>query len=758
VKRLIFAVAIVVGSASPAWAAPAVKLSTVRQITALNNTEAAKRLPVAFEATVTFKAVNVLFVQDQGSGIYVFPNTDEVLLPGDRVLIQGRTNSSFRPAVVSQSISVLHHGYLPKPAPATYDELIRSRHDCVLVTVRGVIRTADRGNTNEGGQYTLLEVLARDGYVLVVVTDSIKAEKLQELLDAEVEITGVAGGKFDGKMQLIGAQLNVASPTGIKILKRASASPWSRPLTPMDQIMINYRVTGTQRVRVHGTITYYQPGSSVVLQDGAKSLWISTVTQQPMQVGDVVDATGFPDAHNGFLALARGEILDCHAHAPIAPFATTRKELVQSHHIIDLVTVEGQVVSAARSATQDEYHMTADGQLFTAVYRHPTSNSAVPPPMKTIPIGAIVRVTGICITEDSNPFAGQVPFDVLMRSPGDIGVVVKPSLVNTRNLLLALAILLIVVFAVLARGWALEHRMRRQTATMSARAEVEAELERQRSRILEDINEARPLAEILVQIAAMVSSKLEGAPCWCEVAGGERLGDCPQELGSLRIVRASIDARVGAALGTLFAGLDPDTPPTDRETVALHNGARLATLAIETRRLYSDLRRRSEYDLLTDIPNRFALAKFMELQLEEARQSGRILGLIYIDLDKFKWVNDTYGHHVGDLYLQEVALRMSRQLLGRDMLARLGGDEFAALVSLHHNRADLDTIVARLEHCFDDPFALEGHLLNGEASFGVALYPEDGATGEALLRAADAAMYGAKRGRRHVEVILAQIH
>jgi diguanylate cyclase (GGDEF)-like protein len=330
-------------------------------------------------------------------------------------------------------------------------------------------------------------------------------------------------------------------------------------------------------------------------------------------------------------------------------------------------------------------------------------------------------------------------------------------LLNTRNLLLALGALLIVVFAVIARGWALERKVRRQTAVMSARTEVEADLERRRSRILEDINESQPLPEILMQIVAMVSSTVGDAPCWCEIADGERLGDCPEEPNNLRVVRASIHARVGPALGTLFAGLDPDTPPVDRETVALNNGARLATLAIETRRLYADLRRRSEYDLLTDIPNRFAFEKFIDLQIDEARQSGRILGLIFIDLDEFKLVNDTYGHHVGDLYLQEAALRMSRQLLGRDMLARLGGDEFAALVSLHHGPGDLAKIVARLDHCFNRPFAVGGYLLNGAASIGVALYPQDGNTKDTLLSAADAAMYAVKNKKHKIDRIPAEI-
>jgi diguanylate cyclase (GGDEF)-like protein len=87
---------------------------------------------------------------------------------------------------------------------------------------------------------------------------------------------------------------------------------------------------------------------------------------------------------------------------------------------------------------------------------------------------------------------------------------------------------------------------------------------------------------------------------------------------------------------------------------------------------------------------------------------------------------------------------MSRQLLGRDMLARLGGDEFAALVSLHNGLADLSKIVARLEHCFDRPFDVGGYLLNGAASIGVALYPEEGTTKDSLLSAADAAMYAVK--------------
>ena len=88
--------------------------------------------------------------------------------------------------------------------------------------------------------------------------------------------------------------------------------------------------------------------------------------------------------------------------------------MTESRHIIDLVSVEAQVVTEARGGTQDEYELTADGQLFTAIYRHRPGTNA-PLPMKQIPIGSKVRVTGICITEDSNPFNSGVGFDILMR-------------------------------------------------------------------------------------------------------------------------------------------------------------------------------------------------------------------------------------------------------------------------------------------------------------------------------------------------------
>jgi diguanylate cyclase (GGDEF)-like protein len=755
-KRLILTITVFFAYASAAWAAAPATLTTVQAIRALTNAEASKGLPVAFEATVTYYRgyEHTLFVQDGDAAIYIgYPN-DLKLVPGDRVLVRGKTQKSFSPIVIAGSVTMLGRVALPKVEPASFDQMIRAETDCKLVTVRGVVHTADRELSGAAPVHFLRLQLLMDGGYFSANVDSDDAGALEGLLDAEVELTGIASEEFDSKMHQTGILIHVQSLSDVRIIKHADSSPWSLPDTPMDRVItVFHRSDSTSRVRVHGTITYYLPGSAVVLQNGAKSIWIATLTNNPLRVGDAADATGFPDNHDGFLNLEHGEVRDTLIPAPVTPLAATWETMSPlgynspGHHN-DLVSIEGRVETEVREASQDELVLAADGKLFSAIYRHPNGPVAA---TRVIPLGSNVRVTGICVLENSNAFTAHVPFNILLRSYDDIVVVARPSLINTRNLLLVLGLLLVVVFVVIARGWALEHKVRRQTAILSALTEAEAELERRRSSILEDINGSRPLAEILEKIAAMVSSALEGAPCWCEVADGAKLGRYPKEPQGLRIVREEIPARSGPALGALYAGFDPWTPPAIREAEVLQNGVRLATLAIETRRLYTDLRRRSEFDLLTDIHNRFAMEKFIESQIDEARQSGRILGLIYIDLDKFKPINDTYGHHVGDLYLQAVAKRMSRQLLGGDMLARLGGDEFAALVSLRHGRADLDKIVARLEHCFDDPFVVGGYLLNGEASIGFALYPEDGVTKDSLLSAADAAMYETKHSKRQAE-------
>jgi diguanylate cyclase (GGDEF)-like protein len=466
-----------------------------------------------------------------------------------------------------------------------------------------------------------------------------------------------------------------------------------------------------------------------------------TTMEEPLEVGREADVTGFPDAHFGFLTLVGGEVQETGAYRPVAALPVTRSQLTASRNIFDLVSVEGQVVSVVRENSLDQYVLVSEGQIFSAIFRRSQVGSAPPPPLKDIPTGARVRVTGICVLQNSNPFGREVPYDILLRSPDDIAMVARPSWRNVRNLTIAVGLLIFVLVAVGARAWIIEHRMRRHSASLAA-------IEHRRSRILEDINGSRPLAEILEQIADLVRFRLRGSSCWIQVADGARLGTVPPDLTKLRVAQEQIPARSGPPLGTLFTAFPLKSAADSDERETISKGVELAMLAIETRRLYADLLHRSEFDLLTDIGNRFSLEKRLDAQIEKAHAHASIFGLIYIDLDEFKQVNDLYGHHIGDLYLQEVAIRMKGQLRSFDTLARLGGDEFAALVPRVRNRAEVVEIALRIEHCFDEPFILEGISRRGTASVGFSLYPEDGNTKDSLLNIADGAMYDKKRAKR----------
>ncbi|MGA3010433.1 MAG: GGDEF domain-containing protein [Terracidiphilus sp.] len=756
-KRFVLAFAIILGWASTACAVPPGALTSLRAIRSLTDAQARLGLPVAFEATVTYYDNNGvdLFVQQDSQAIYVESKPHEGFVPGDRVLVHGKTRNSFGTDVIGDSIILIRHNVPIKPVRADFVQLIHAERDCMLVTLHATVRSANTVRY-ENLPSIYLKLLMDGGSVDAMVIDS-GGGKLESLLGAEVEVTGVVSGLFDSKMQLAGIMLQLSSLADVKVLKRGNTNPYSLPITPMDKVLSAYYVRDeTHRVRVQGTITYYQPGSAVVLQSGSKSLWISTQTSDPLRVGDRADATGFPEASKGVLSLADGDIQDSHIYEPIAPQPSTWPQLAiwtigsPFGHQDDLVSIEGQIVTAVREASQDEFVLISDGKLFTAIYRHPLTGGPLPA-MKQVPLGATVRVTGICVAVHASSInygAEEEPFNILLRSFDDLTIVRRPSLLSVRNLILLVGLLLAVVLVVVVRGWALERRVRRQALAMASRTEMEADLERRRSSILEDINGSRPLASIVEEIAALVSSRLGNVPCWCEIAEGARLGEYPTAVNSLRVLHEEIPARTGPALGTLFAAFNPETQLGGTEKGALLVGARLATLAIETRRMNADLLHRSEFDQLTDIHNRFSLGKNVDALIKTARQNAAIFGLIYIDLDDFKQVNDIYGHHIGDLYLQEASRRMKLQLRSHDLLARLGGDEFVALLPTVRNRADVEEISGRLEHCFNDPLVLKGHTLKGSASFGIAIYPEDSATTDGLLNAADAAMYAVKRRKK----------
>ncbi|WP_375748758.1 EAL domain-containing protein [Vibrio sp. HN007] len=152
----------------------------------------------------------------------------------------------------------------------------------------------------------------------------------------------------------------------------------------------------------------------------------------------------------------------------------------------------------------------------------------------------------------------------------------------------------------------------------------------------------------------------------------------------------------------------------------------------------------AHHDALTDLPNRTLFHRLMEGSIQRSQRSGLKVALLFIDLDRFKNINDSLGHHVGDELLIQVASRLKNAVRAYDSVARLGGDEFAILLDSVESAHDITALTHRILEEFNTPFNVLEYSLHVKASIGISVYPDDGKTHDKLLRNADTAMYQAK--------------
>ncbi len=158
------------------------------------------------------------------------------------------------------------------------------------------------------------------------------------------------------------------------------------------------------------------------------------------------------------------------------------------------------------------------------------------------------------------------------------------------------------------------------------------------------------------------------------------------------------------------------------------------------------------HDSLTDLPNRSMLQDHLQRAISHAQRSEHSLGILFVDLDNFKGVNDGLGHAAGDKVLEAVAKRLQDCHRGEDLVARLGGDEFVVVLDHIDNTRQISVVARKICDALDRPVEIEGRSYFVTASIGIAVYPKDGETVEDLLKNADAAMYQAKgRGRGYIQ-------
>ncbi|MGA8707371.1 MAG: EAL domain-containing protein [Steroidobacteraceae bacterium] len=213
----------------------------------------------------------------------------------------------------------------------------------------------------------------------------------------------------------------------------------------------------------------------------------------------------------------------------------------------------------------------------------------------------------------------------------------------------------------------------------------------------------------------------------------------------LRSVTAwPIAGNKGQAIGALalYARSDAEAMPLDERLVGICTS--VAGIAIESCWAAERIRHLAHHDELTGLPNRLLFGYQLPQALARAHRSGQQVGVFFIDLDRFKVINDTLGHDAGDHVLRQMGMHLQECVRATDTLARVGGDEFALIVEQFNDLQELNGIAQKLLTAMSRPLRVATHEYRLSGSIGVAVYPKDGSDSSSLLKNADIAMYRAK--------------
>jgi diguanylate cyclase (GGDEF)-like protein len=345
-----------------------------------------------------------------------------------------------------------------------------------------------------------------------------------------------------------------------------------------------------------------------------------------------------------------------------------------------------------------------------------------------------------------------------------------------------------------------EAEQERAAAEASARVARQAErLEQDRKVILELVANDQPLEQVAATMADAVANHLPGTLCAIrlQVPGDEQIALFPMLPGALaealsaiplesirealrcapieqlsespdwqRFIQSATDLshrfyrvvtvmRESARAGIILA-LFTDDRADEAQQRLLESWGRFASLAVERRGLYKQLSFRAQYDSLTNLLNRASLYEQLNSLLRQHARTPGCLAILYLDLDCFKEINDTFGHMYGDKVLQHVAARIQERVRRSDVVARIGGDEFVVLLPNVSDRSEALQIAQTIANAIAGPVDVDGRLIAIGASLGISVCPLDGTEPEALLKVADESMYQAKLTRRSRRALLAQ--
>jgi diguanylate cyclase (GGDEF)-like protein len=200
----------------------------------------------------------------------------------------------------------------------------------------------------------------------------------------------------------------------------------------------------------------------------------------------------------------------------------------------------------------------------------------------------------------------------------------------------------------------------------------------------------------------------------------------------------------GQVLGSITLFYRITYQPSKKDLEVVENMGKLAAIAVEQRQLSNRLLHQAQHDSLTGLLNRETISQSLDLTLKQLSRHPSQGAVLLVDLDRFKTVNDTLGHHIGDILLKKVSKTLKKCTRGSDVLGRLGGDEFVLVLTSIDDRKDAARVADRIISSLKEPFRISGQEIYVGASIGLSVFPDDGIDPVDLLKNADIAMFFAK--------------
>lgn len=633
-------------------------LTTCRAAHHLTSAEADRGYPVHLRAIVTYYEVEKdkvdpdVFVGDESGGVFVSLTSAPAtpLVPGDLVELTGRTEpGQFAPIVGKAHVQVLGHPGLPQSAPRVgVGELFSGDKDGQFVEVEAVVHS----EVIDDGLAVL--TLGLQGGMILASTPAVPDVDYSGLVDAKILLRGNVAPLFNHQGQMTGGVLNFPGMPGVRVEQSAPPHPFAMPMDKIIDLMRYIPDPGIRhRVHLRGRVTLFWPGRMLCIHDETDSVCGQTQQTLLVKPGDWIDAVGFPIVGEFSPSLVEVEyqLLNA-ANERVPPLPSNTEMALHDESNFELITVTGEVIGEEEGAADPTVILSSGNEIFSAALAKDLSRN-----LKYPEKGSLLRVTGIASIQSGTMLNARGGFPVgksfrlLLRSPGDLLVLQKPTWWSPVHSLWVLAVALTLTLLVLWRVVWLSRRVKQQSEV------------------------------IHVQLL---------------------------------------------------------------ETAALKDAAESATLAAEFHAAHDDL---------TGARNRRTIFAELQREYDAAMSSGSTLGVIMIDLDHFKRVNDTYGHLAGDEVLRETVRRITVAVRSSDLVGRYGGEEFIVLLP-RCDKGQLQICAERIRVAVcREPMYAGGIPVNMTTSVGTTVTMSSAYAMLDVLAAADEALYQAKNGGRNRVVL-----